>query len=260
MVRLGLIGAAGRMGTAVREGVRSAPDLQLTVAVERPDHPLVGGRLPEGIPVVGDPREAIERCDVIVDFSRPEASLDALRAAATAGRPAVIGTTGFSREQLEEIRRLSQRLPCVFSPNMSLGVNLLVEILRQVALVLGPEYDVEILEVHHRWKRDAPSGTALRLAEAVARARGASLEEVAVYGRQGIVGERPRGQIGLHALRGGEVVGEHVVMFCGPGERLELVHRAQGREAFVRGALAAARWVVGKPPGLYGMRDVLGLP
>jgi len=244
----------------VREGIQAASDLELVVAVERPGHPLVGGRLPEGAPVVSDPREAVGRCEVIVDFSLPDASLGVLQAAAAVGRPAVVGTTGFSSEQLEEIRRLSQRMPCVLSPNMSLGVNLLAEVLRQVATILGPEYDVEIMEVHHRWKRDAPSGTALRLAQVVAEARGNSLQEVAVYGRRGLGGERPRGQIGLHALRGGEVVGEHVVMFCGPGERLELVHRAQGREAFAQGALQAARWVVDRPPGLYGMRDVLGLP
>jgi len=169
----------------------------------------------------------------------------------------VIGTTGFGEEQISELKGLAAALPCVFSPNMSVGVNLLFEIAGRMAEVLGDDYDIEIVEAHHRHKKDAPSGTAGKLAEILAKARGQNLEKVAVYGRQGITGERAKETIGIHAVRGGDIIGDHTVIFAGPAERIELTHRAHSRDTFARGAVRAARFVATAPPGLYSMQDVL---
>ncbi len=266
MTEVVVAGAAGRMGSRVIACLTEAADLRLAAALEAPGHPRLGadagevagvGRL--GVAIAADPAAALIRDRVLVEFSTPEASLEHLRLAAGAGARAVIGTTGFSPRQRDEIRELAGRTAVVLSPNMSVGVTLALRLLATMARALGDDYDVEITEIHHRWKKDAPSGTALRMAEVIAEALGRDLASAAVYGRQGLPGERTRKEIGIFSLRSGDVVGEHTVVFGAPGERLELTHRAHSRDTFARGALRAARFVAGRPPGLYSMQDVLGL-
>jgi 4-hydroxy-tetrahydrodipicolinate reductase len=254
------------MGGRVIHQVLAHPELELAGAVERADHPSVGqdagivvGADPQGVLVAGRLEEVLAEADVVLDFTRPEASLSHLEAAAQAGRAIVIGTTGFSPEQRQRIEEVGPTTRTVVAPNMSVGVNVMFRIARDLARLLGEDYDVEILEAHHRFKRDAPSGTALRLAEVVAEALGRKLEDVAVYGRQGLIGERKPQEIALMTLRAGDITGEHTLMFGGVGERIELTHRAHNRDTFARGAARAARWVVDQPPGLYDMQDVLGL-
>jgi len=266
MIRVVVQGAAGRMGSCIARLVLEADDMELAGATERPGHPAVGRDVGEvlgvgrmGVEVRDDLREVVEAGDVVVAFTTPEATLEAARMCGEVGRAMVVGTTGFSREQLEAFRDAVAPIPCVFSPNFSVGVNVLFRIAGEVARILGSGYDVEIVEAHHRFKKDAPSGTAKRLARAVAEGLGRDWERVAVYGREGMVGERKPEEIGIHAVRAGDIVGEHVVIFGGMGERVELVHRASSREAFARGALRAMRFVVGAKPGLYDMGDVLGL-
>jgi 4-hydroxy-tetrahydrodipicolinate reductase len=171
----------------------------------------------------------------------------------------VIGTTGFTPQELDEVRGLARQVPCVFSPNMSVGVNVLLKVIGEIARTLGDDYDIEVIEAHHRQKKDAPSGTALKMAEVLARAVNRDLNQVAVYARKGLIGERGRGEIGIQTIRAGDIVGDHTVIFGGMGERIEVTHRVQSRDTFARGALRAARWVVKQPPGLYDMLDVLGL-
>jgi 4-hydroxy-tetrahydrodipicolinate reductase len=266
MTEVVVAGAAGRMGSRVIACLTEAADLRLAAALEAPGHPRLGadagevagvGRL--GVAIAADPAAALIRDRVLVEFSTPEASLEHLRLAAGTGARAVIGTTGFSPRQRDEIRDLAGRTAVVLSPNMSVGVTLALRLLATMARALGDDYDVEITEIHHRWKKDAPSGTALRMAEVIAEALGRDLASAAVYGRQGLPGERTRKEIGIFSLRSGDVVGEHTVVFGAPGERLELTHRAHSRDTFARGALRAARFVAGRPPGLYSMQDVLGL-
>ncbi len=259
-------GAAGRMGCRVIACLGDAPDLRLVGALEAPGHAALGrdageaagaGRL--GVAIAADPAAVLTRDRILVEFSIPEATLEHLRIVGGAGGRAVIGTTGFAAPQREEIARLAAKVPILVSPNMSVGVNLAFKLLAQMAQTLGDEYDVEITEVHHRFKKDAPSGTALRMAEVIAEALGRDLSRVAVYGRQGAPGERKRDEIGLLSLRSGDVVGDHTVTFGNLGERLELTHRAHSRDTFARGAIRAARFIAGAPPGLYSMQDVLGL-
>jgi 4-hydroxy-tetrahydrodipicolinate reductase len=259
-------GAAGRMGSRVVACLGDAPDLRLVGAVEAAGHPALGrdagevagvGRL--GVAITADPPALLTRDRILIEFSIPDATLEHLRIIGRAGGRAVIGTTGFTAPQREEIARLAQKVPILVSPNMSVGVNLAFKLLAQMAQTLGDEYDVEITEVHHRFKRDAPSGTALRMAEVIAEALGRDLSRVAVYGRQGTPGERGREEIGILSLRSGDVVGEHTVTFGNLGERLELTHRAHSRDTFARGAIRAARFIAGASPGLYSMQDVLGL-
>jgi 4-hydroxy-tetrahydrodipicolinate reductase len=201
----------------------------------------------------------IGRGDVIIDFSYPQATLEHARLAATRRKAMVIGTTGFSAAELDELRSLAKQFPCVFSPNMSVGVNLLFKVIAEMARTLHEDYDIEVIEAHHRLKKDAPSGTALKMAEVLAKAIGKDLAQAAVYTRKGLVGERKRGEIGIQTIRAGDIVGDHTVIFGGMGERIEVTHRAQSRDTFVRGALRAARWIVKQPPGLYDMLDVLEL-
>ncbi|HEU5320772.1 MAG TPA: 4-hydroxy-tetrahydrodipicolinate reductase [Methylomirabilota bacterium] len=259
-------GAAGRMGARVVACLPEAPDLRLAAALEASGHAALGrdagevaglGRL--GVSVLADPAAVILRDRVLIEFSVPEATLGHLRLVADAGARAVIGTTGFSPAQREEIAALARRAPVMLAPNMSVAVTLAFSVLAVMAKALGDDYDVEITEIHHRFKKDAPSGTALRMAEIVAGALGRDLDQVAVYGRQGLPGERPKGEIGILSLRSGDVVGEHTVSFGTLGERLELVHKAHNRDTYARGAVRAARFIVGRPPGLYAMADVLGL-
>jgi 4-hydroxy-tetrahydrodipicolinate reductase len=212
-----------------------------------------------GIAVTGDAGQVLRDSDVAIDFTTPAATAAHAALAAEFGRPLVVGTTGLSGEQESAIRRAAERVPIVWAANTSLGINLLFGLVEQVAARLGPEWDIEIVEMHHRGKVDAPSGTALALGRTAAAARGAGFDEVAQRGRDGITGPRKPGAIGFAALRGGDNIGEHHVLFAGLGESLELAHRATNRAIYAKGAVRAARWLVGRPPGLYGMKDVLGL-
>lgn len=266
MTRVIVAGAAGRMGMRLVALAAESPDLHLAGAVERKGHPAVGrdagetagsGRL--GLSVLDDLAAVLPSGDVVVDFSAPEATLAHFRLAAEQGKAMVVGTTGFSKEEAAELARLARSVPCVWSPNMSVGVNLLFKVLADMARILGPDYDIEIVEAHHRSKKDAPSGTALKLAEVLAKAVERDLDRVGVYARKGLIGERTREEIGIQSVRAGDIVGDHTVLFGGLGERIEVTHRAQSRDTFARGALRAARWVVGRRPGLYDMADVLGL-
>jgi 4-hydroxy-tetrahydrodipicolinate reductase len=259
-------GAAGRMGNRIVACLAGQPDLRLVAALEAPGHAAIGRDAGElagigkaGVNVCADAAAEISRDRVLIEFSVPEASLAHLRLVAQAGARAVIGTTGFTTAQRAEIGELAKRAAIMLSPNMSVATNVAFKLLAMMAKALGDEYDIEITEIHHRFKKDAPSGTALRMAEVVAEALGRDLDQVAVYGRQGLPGERTRPEIGILSLRSGDVVGEHTVSFGTLGERLELVHRAHNRDTYARGALRAARFVAARAPGLYSMADVLGL-
>jgi len=266
MTKVAVTGAAGRMGSRIIALLKDDEALQLAGATEKEGHPSLGRDAGEmaGIPLLGIPlskdlSEVIQGCDVVIDFTIPEASLRHVQITSAAEKAIVVGTTGFSKEQMEQIRKLSSRCPCVLCPNMSVGVNVLFKVLEEIAPIFGSGYDVEIFEVHHRFKKDAPSGTALRMAQIIAGAMGRDLEKVGIFGRKGIIGERPPEEIGIHTLRAGDVVGEHTVVFGGMGERIELTHRAQSRDNFARGALRAAKFAVHAQNGLYDMLDVLGL-
>ncbi len=265
-MRIGVAGCAGRMGRANLREILEAGDVRLAGGVERPGHPDLGrdlgelaGLEPVGL-TAGDDFAALARAsDVIIEFSSPESTLEHARICAREGTGHVIGTTGFDEGQRSELYRLAQRTAIVLAPNMSQGVNLLLELVERVARTLDAEFDIEVLELHHRAKVDAPSGTALALGEAAARGRGIDPERHRILSRVGRTGPRPVGEIGFAVLRGGDVVGDHTVLFAGPGERLELTHRAGDRRIYAKGALRAARWLAGRSPGLYGMREVLGL-
>jgi 4-hydroxy-tetrahydrodipicolinate reductase len=266
VVDLVVAGAAGRMGTRVVACLTERSEFRLAAAIEAPGHRALGRDAGEaagvprlGIPIADDLESALRPDRVLVEFSTPEASLEHVRLVARAGARAVIGTTGFTPAMREEIRDLARRAAIVLAANMSLGVNVAYKVLATMARALGDDYDVEITEVHHRFKKDAPSGTALRMAEVLADALGRDLSKVAVYGRQGVPGERSREEIGILSVRSGDVVGEHTVTFGTLGERLELTHRSHSRDTFARGALRAARFVATRPPGLYSMEHVLGL-
>ena len=258
-LRVASVGALGRMGERVRAAVAAAPDAELVGALEAAGHPSLGCRL-DGVVVGDDPKLALGPANVAIDFSTPGSTLRALRTAADLGLAYVCGTTGFSGAERAEFEQLARRIPVVAAPNFSVAVNTLVHLVGEAARLLGADFDAEIVELHHAAKRDAPSGTALRLAEAVARARGEDPERALVLAREGDTGPRRSGSIGVVALRGGDSPGEHSVLLVGRGERLELAHRAATRDHFAAGALRAARWLRGRPPGLYGMEEVLGLP
>ncbi len=262
-LRVGIHGAPGRMGARLIHLIAGDPTLTLALALGRPGHPGIGSDvgplvgLPSlGVPLEGDFRGEAE-VDVMVDFSRPDASLALAGACASRGIPLVIGTTGFEAEPKAELARLADRTPLIVSPNTSRAVNLLFRLVGEAAKALGDGADIEVVERHHRFKKDAPSGTALRLAEVAAAAIGPEVDRL-VHGRHGLTGERPRGEIGVHALRTGDNPGEHTVVFGLMGECLELSHRALNRDGFARGALDCARFLAGKRPGMYTMNDVLG--
>jgi 4-hydroxy-tetrahydrodipicolinate reductase len=259
-------GAAGRMGSRLVACLAEARDLRLAGALEAPGHPALGRDAGEtagvsrlGVALTHDAAAVLTADRVLIAFTTPEASLAHLRLAAAAGTRAVIGTTGFTQHQRQEIADLARKTAVVLAPNFSVGVTVALRALALMALALGDEYDVEITEIHHRFKKDAPSGTAQRMAEVVAEALGRDLSAVAIHGRQGLPGERTAKEIGVFSLRSGDVVGEHTVSFGTLGERVELTHRAHSRDTFARGALRAARFVASRPPGLYSMQDVLGL-
>jgi 4-hydroxy-tetrahydrodipicolinate reductase len=212
-----------------------------------------------GLDLGDDIAKQIQNCDVVIDFSHPSASSELSRACRDAKKPAVIGTTGHSKEERASIEALASSVPVVLSPNFSVGVNALFWLTRRAARMLGEDFDLEITEMHHRLKKDAPSGTAKKLAEILCEVRDLDYGKNVRHGREGLVGERPANEIGVHSIRGGDVVGDHTVTFAGAGERLELSHKAASRETFALGALRAARWIIDKPPGLYSMEDVLGL-
>jgi len=247
------------MGECVRAALAREPELRLAAALELPGHPDLGQPLEHGVRLVDDARAALSGCDVAIDFSLPDSTLATLALAAEAGVAYVTGTTGFSEAGRAEIARLAKRVPVIHAPNFSVAVNVLAWLVREASRRLGPGYDAEILELHHAAKRDAPSGTALRLAEAVVEGRDEKAGARLVLERAGETGARPPGAIGVQALRGGDSAGEHVVMLVGRGERLELAHRAFARDHFAEGAVRAARWIVGRPPGLYPFEQVLGL-
>lgn len=257
--RVLVVGALGRMGERVRAALHERPELVLAAALEAPGHPGVGELLPGGVEVRADPKAALADCDVAIDFSVPASTLATLRAAADAGVAYVTGTTGLSADELAEIDALAERIPILHAPNFSLSVNVLAWLVREAAARLGSGFDAEIVELHHAAKRDAPSGTALRLAEAVAEGRGVELAPHLVLARAGEIGARPAGAIGVQTLRGGDNPGEHSVLFIGGGERLELVHRSSTRDHFARGAVRAAAWLVGREPGRYRIEQLLSL-
>jgi 4-hydroxy-tetrahydrodipicolinate reductase len=257
-MRVVVPGAAGKMGRMVIEAVQEAGG-QVVGAVERRGHPAVGRPTGDGVVVGDDFGAALDDADVYIDFTAPEAAQGHVTAAAARRVAAVIGTTGLSAEARAAIMHAGAEIAIVVAPNFSLGVTLVTALVEQAARVLGEGFDLEVVETHHRAKRDAPSGTALALGEAMARGRGLDLAAVRRGGRDGDVGARPAGEIGLHAIRGGDVVGEHTAHFLGPSERVEITHRAASRAVFARGAVRAAAFALRQPPGVYSMRDVLGL-
>lgn len=264
MTRVAIHGAAGRMGRNLLAACLDDPDLELVAAFEHADHPALGrdaaelaGREPAGIVLAAD-RES-ESFDVAVDFSRPAAALDLLAECSERGRAVVIGTTGFDPAQKAEIGRHAGAIPIVMAPNMGVGINLAFGLVEATARALGDDYDAEIIESHHRHKVDAPSGTALRLGEMVAAGRNRKLQDCMAPTGHGGGDEREPGQIGFAVVRGGDIVGEHTVLFAGEGERIEITHKASSRRIFAAGAMRAAAWVHGRPAGLYDMQDVLNL-
>lgn len=255
VTRIFLTGATGKMGREIAQAVVATDGAELSGALGRN---APGTMTLPGMPMVSD-WERLGVSDVVIDFSAPELTRNLLAQTERTPVALVIGTTGLDDLTAQEIRRAASRVPVVLSANMSLGVNVMARVVEEVARALGEDYDLELVELHHRQKKDAPSGTAKMIAEALARARGWALSEVATHGREGLIGARPENEIGVLAVRGGDIVGEHTAYFCGIGERIEITHRASSRQTFARGAVRAARWVVGKAPGLYDMQDVLGL-
>lgn len=266
MIKLTVCGAAGRMGSRIIALSKDYGELKLVGAVESKNNPKVGidAGIVAGIgeikvTITDELEKVIHDTDVVVTFTTPEASVEHTEIVKKNKKAIVIGTTGFNNEQLAIIQDASKEIPVVLSPNMSIGVNLLFKILGDIAKVLGDDYDVEIIEAHHRMKKDAPSGTAIKMAKVIAEALGRNFDEVAVFTRKGIIGERTKKEIGIQTVRAGDIVGEHTVLFGGLGERIEIVHKASSRDTFARGALKAAIWIFGKRAGFYDMGDVLGL-
>jgi 4-hydroxy-tetrahydrodipicolinate reductase len=266
MVRAIVTGAGGRMGGRIVSLIAETDGIELAGAVERKGHPAIGRDVGEalglgrtGILIGDDLSRCIDCGDVVIDFTSHEVSVRNLEVAAAHGKAIVIGSTGVTAEEMKRMKGLAASARCVVAPNMSVGVNVLLKVLADTARILGDDYDVEIVEVHHHLKKDAPSGTALKMAQVIAESLGRDLDQVGVYSRKGMIGERTKREIGIQSLRAGDIVGEHTVMFGGTGERLEFIHRANSRDNFARGAIRAALWVVGRENGLYDMQDVLGL-
>lgn len=266
MTRIAISGVSGRMGRVLVEGCHEAQGIRLGAAIDRSDSPALGqdagelaglGKL--GVVVRGELQAVLNDFDVLVDFTRPEASQTYIETCRQNGKKLVIGTTGFDSAGRDKIAAAAKDIAIVFAPNMSVGVNLCFKLLDTAARVLGEDVDIEISEAHHRHKVDAPSGTALRMGEVVAQALGRDLKDCAVYGREGVTGERQRSTIGFTTVRGGDIVGDHTVLFAGLGERVEITHKASSRMTFAQGALRAALWLQNRKSGLYDMQDVLGL-
>ena len=266
MIKVAVDGVAGRMGQRLAHLVLESDDLTLAGAKEHPDHPCIGadvgtviGTPDVGVQVGSRAGDLVAGAEVVVAFTAPEATVETAAACEESGTPLVAGTTGMSDSQLAEFRSAVTAIPCVFAPNFSTAMNVLFRLVEEAARILGDDYDVEIVEAHHRYKADAPSGSALRLGERAAAGLNRSLDEVAVPGRRGAVGERTRSEIGVHAVRLGDLAGDHSVYFGAPGEYLELRHHATSRDSFALGALRAVRFAASAPAGLYDMGDVLGL-
>jgi 4-hydroxy-tetrahydrodipicolinate reductase len=265
VIRIAVAGASGRMGRMLIEAVHQAPDCTLAGALDRPGSAALGqdatGWLGQdsGTQVTHALEAGLATAQVLIDFTRPEGTLAHLAACRARGVAMVIGTTGFTEAQKAEITAASKEIGIVMAPNMSVGVNVVLRLLEQAARALNQGYDIEIVEAHHRHKVDAPSGTALAMGQAVAGALGRDLQACAVYGREGVTGERDPSTIGFATVRGGDIVGDHTVMFCGTGERIEISHKASSRVGYAQGSLRAARFLAGRAPGLYTMADVLGL-
>ena len=258
---VGVFGVTGRMGRALVAAIAEDPDCTLGAAIVRENSDVLGvdagtlaGVAPQQCPLSAELPGA---CDVLIDFTQPAPSLNAIARCVAHQRPIVIGTTGYTAQQLAEVHAAAHQIPLLLAPNMSVGVNLSFQLIELAAKVLGNEVDIEVFEAHHRNKVDAPSGTAVRMGEIIAEATGRKLDEVAVYGREGNTGVRDRDTIGFSTLRAGDIVGEHTVLFAAEGERIEITHRASSRMNFALGGVRAAKWLLGKPPGLYSMTDVL---
>jgi 4-hydroxy-tetrahydrodipicolinate reductase len=253
-IKLIVCGSNGRMGQRIISLAMANPKYEVVAGVDKLDSPK--SLLP--VKVTPNLSEVIKNCDIVIDFSSPEASVNHASICSSAGKPIVIGTTGLKEEELSKLREFAKASPVIASPNMSIGVNLLFKLAADVSKVLA-DYDIEIVELHHNQKKDSPSGTAEKLASIIASALGRDIGSVGVYGRKGLVGARKKDEIGVMAVRAGDIVGEHTVYYAGPGERIELTHRAHSRDTFAQGALVAALWLVKKKNGLFDMQDVLGL-
>ncbi|HPG31963.1 MAG TPA: 4-hydroxy-tetrahydrodipicolinate reductase [bacterium] len=268
MIKIGVVGATGRMGRMIINSILQNEKTELAAGLERKDHPLIGknicdiigtGEINSKIKLTDNINEFINDSEVIIDFSSIESTLNLLKNIKLKSKKVVIGTTGFSEKEKKIITGFSKNNACVFSPNMSMGVNLLFKLASVTAAAIGKMYDIEIIESHHNKKKDSPSGTAVKIAEVICEAVDRDIEKCGVYGRKGITGERTKKEIGIHAVRAGDIVGEHTVIFAGYGERIELTHKAHTRETFANGAVNAAVWVNTKKSGLYSMQDALGI-
>ena len=264
MIRVAITGVCGRMGRCITRGIAQHPNMQLVGAVQYPSHPQIGsdagvvaGISEIGVTITGKLEDVLHRSDVVIEFSKPEATLDHLQHVVDADKAMVVGTTGFTADELATLQALASQIRCVMAPNMSLGVNVMIQALELIAKTLGNDYNIEVIEAHHNHKADSPSGTALRVAETLTTALEQDLDEVGVYGRHGIVGARPKKQIGIHAVRGGDIAGDHTVLFATEGEQLSVIHRAHSPEAFAKGAIRAAEWIIDAPKGLHDVSEVL---
>ena len=264
MINVIVCGGCGKMGSKIAQLIHQNKDMELIGIIESPSHPKKGkdwgiavGLGETGIIIKDNLEEIIQNADQVVEFTNPQVSLEHLGIVSKYKKAMIMGTTGFSPEEIEKINKLAQGIPFLLSPNMSLGVNLLFKLAAETAAALGDDYDIEIVEAHHRFKKDAPSGTAKKLAQEIAKAKGVNLDEAAIYGREGIIGERKKGEIGIHSIRSGDITGEHTVMFTALGERLELTHKAHSRDTFAYGTIQAIKFMEGKSPGFYEMKDVL---
>lgn len=265
-MNVAIVGAAGRMGGRLIHAVLEAEELELTGAIERPDHPqlgldagLIAGAGELGVKISDDLAATMAGADVLIDFTFPDVTLQNLAVCAELGKMVVSGSTGFTAEQRAAADKFAEKIPVVLAPNMSVGVNACFKLLKEAAKILGDGFDVEVVELHHNKKKDSPSGTAVRMGEVVADALGRDYNQVANYHREGMCGERTKQEIGMQTVRGGDIVGEHTVYFIGMGERIEISHRAMSRDMFARGAARACQWLNGKTPGIYDMQDVLEL-
>ena len=265
MHRVAVAGASGRMGHMLIEAIRASGDCQLSGATDQASSPAIGNDaaaflgLASGVPVTADIRAALSNTDVLIDFTRPEGTMEHLRACREMKVKLVIGTTGFGEGQKALIEDAARDIAIMMAPNMSVGVNVTLKLLELAAKSLGEGYDIEVIEAHHRHKVDAPSGTALKMGEVIAKAQGKQLKDCAVYAREGVTGERKAGSIGFSAIRGGDIVGDHTVLFATTGERIEIVHRSANRQAYAEGSLRAVRFLADKKSGLFDMFDVLEL-
>lgn len=264
MIKVVVCGGCGKMGSKVAQLIHQNKDMELIGIIESPSHPDNGkdwgmsvGLGKTGVIITDDMEGIIQKADQIVEFTNPKVSLQHLEIVAKYKKTMIIGTTGFSGEEVAKMKSLSQNIPFLFSPNMSLGVNLLFKLAAETAAALGDDYDIEIVEAHHRFKKDAPSGTAKKLAQEIAKVKNIHLDDIAIYGREGMTGERKSGEIAIHSIRGGDIAGEHTVMFTALGERLELTHKAHSRDTFAYGTIQAIKFMEGKSAGFYEMKDVL---